>query len=48
MTEFDFTNFLRRARLRLRGLIVERVRDTVDGDAADEVAELLNAFRKKP
>jgi len=47
LSEFDFTNFLRRARLRLRGLIVERVRDTVDGDAAEEVADLLNAFRKR-
>ena len=47
MTEFDFANFLRRARLRLRALILERVRDTVDGDPADEVAELLRALGRK-
>lgn len=47
MSEFEFTNFLRKARLRLRALIVERVRDTVDGDADAEVAELLDALRKK-
>ena len=47
MTEFEFTNFLRRARLRLRGLIVERVRDSVDGDPEEEVSDLLRALGKK-
>jgi DNA-directed RNA polymerase specialized sigma24 family protein len=48
MSEFDFTNFLRKARLRLRSLVLERVRDTVDGDAEEEMADLLRALGKKP
>jgi RNA polymerase sigma-70 factor (ECF subfamily) len=47
MTEFDFTNFLRRARLRLRDLILERVRDTVDGPAEEEMADLLRSLSRK-
>ncbi|HEU4334227.1 MAG TPA: hypothetical protein VFT32_06990 [Candidatus Eisenbacteria bacterium] len=47
MSEFDFTNFLRRARLRLRALVLERVRDTVDGDPEEELAELLRALGRK-
>lgn len=47
LKESDVTNLLHRARQRLGELIVERVRDTVDGDPRDEVGELLRALSKK-
>ncbi len=47
ISEFDFANQLRRARVRLGELIVARVRDTVDGDPGEEVSELLRALGRK-
>lgn len=46
-SESDVTNLLHKARRRLGELIVERVRDTVDGDPGEEVAELLRALSGK-
>lgn len=46
VSEFDVANLLHRARVRLGELILLQVRDTVDDDPADEVAELLRAFRR--
>jgi len=46
ISEFDVANLLHRARVRLGELILLRVRDTVEDDPHDEVAELLRAFRR--
>lgn len=47
IAETDVTNLLHKARRRLGELIVERVRDTVEGDPGQEVAELLRALGAK-
>ncbi|MBI3854178.1 MAG: sigma-70 family RNA polymerase sigma factor [Planctomycetes bacterium] len=47
LSEFEFTNLLHKARVRLGELIVARVRDTVDGDPGEEVSELLRALGRK-
>ncbi len=45
ISEFDVANLLHRARVRLGELILLQVRDLVEDDPQDEVAELLRAFR---
>jgi RNA polymerase sigma-70 factor (ECF subfamily) len=45
--EYDVANLLHKARARLGELIVETVRDTVDGDPGEEVSELLRILSRK-
>ncbi len=45
--ETDVTNLIHRARKRLGELVLERVRDTVEGDPREEVAVLLRALSGK-
>lgn len=45
--ETDVTNLIHRARKRLGELVLGRVRDTVEGDPREEVAELLRALSRK-
>jgi RNA polymerase sigma-70 factor (ECF subfamily) len=47
ISESDVANLLHRARGRLGERIVERVRDTVEGEPGDEVADLLRALGRK-
>jgi len=45
--EYDVANLLHKARARLGALILERVRETVEGDPHEEAAELLRALSRK-
>ena len=47
ISEFDVANLLHRARIRLGELILSHVRDTVEDDPHDEIAELMRAFHRK-
>lgn len=47
VSETDVTNLLHKSRVRLRELLRERVRDTVEGDPEEELGDLLRALSKK-